>query len=219
MHSKKTFIGFFIFFIALSCNQADENTNNDNKKDIAEKVEEYKKQIPDTNVDPKNDEWKDNLYRNKFYKFRVEFPKKWEYDKGSANITLARALNRDIGATIAVAVKHLSADSKKSNNINDVMPKESFEKSFTELTGLQNVVPEDFKIEDAFLNNFPAYIIQFKHKQSMGTQILTYFTKIIQCVYDSKIYQITLNIPVDFYNFEIKKIIKKVIEDFVFEIV
>jgi hypothetical protein len=217
---QNTSLLFYITLILLlfGCSNNEENSSIKEEKTLSEKVEYYKKQIPETNTDPTNDEWKGNLYRNTLYKFRVELPKGWEQDKGAAKITLARALNREIGASIAIAVKHLPEISSNPNDITKAITKDELKNQFTELVGLQNVQFVELKIEDGYLNNFPAYLIEAKHVSSTGTEKITYLTKQIQCLNDSKIYQITLNIPVDFYNNKIDAIYKRVLQSFVFEI-
>lgn len=210
------YIALISFLIGCSNNEEESSTKKENT--LIEKVESYKKEIPETNTDPVNDEWKNNLYRNVLYKFRVELPKGWEQDKGAAKITLARALNREFGASIAIAVRHLHESSLNPNDITKTITKDELRNQFTELVGLQNVEFVDLKIEDGFLNNFPAYLIEGKHVSSTGSERITYLTKQIQCLYDSKIYQITLNIPIEFYNKKIDAIYKRVLQSFVFEI-
>lgn len=186
---------------------------------LQKEIDELKKVIPETNKNPDNDEWNGNTYRNRFYKLRVEFPKDWEYDKGTTKITLARAINRDFVAVISVTVKHLPPPVTNPNNIFETQSIEEYKSVFKQFLALQNVEAKSLKIEKGTLNNFPAYIIEFRSKASSGTISEMYLAKQIQCYYDSKIYQINLNIPERLYDNNIETIFNRVIHSFNFEIV
>lgn len=210
---KYKLIYFFLFFVIIipSCKNNDKNSSS-------EKAEKSKKETPPTNQDPANDEWKSNFYRNTLYDFRIEFPKKWTYDKGSSDITLARAMNGGLGATIEVSVSHLTEADEK-NDIREIISKDELIKEVVKLLGRQKISPQSEKIQDALLNNFPAYIAEFEQTQKVGTLEIICKTIQIQSVVKSVIYQITLNIPLDFFNAEIRELFQKTIESFVFETV
>jgi hypothetical protein len=204
-----------------SCNQSDKKQEAEaanSKGDFQSEVEEFKNSIPETNRSSDNDEWTGNLYRNKFYKFRIEFPKGWEYDKGTTKSTLARALNRPYAAVLSVTVTHLPDQPKNPDNIFESAPMNDYATEFNRLLALQNTKAEKFKIEAGALNNFPAYLIQFSSKVSSGTESYIYLSKQIQCYYDSKIYQININLPEDLYDSEMNKFYNRVINSFNFEI-
>lgn len=210
-----------ICITTFSCNQPDkkQQTQDTKSKDnFQSEIEEYKKSIPETNKNPDNDEWSDNVYRNRFYKFRVEFPKGWEYDKGTTKTTLARALNRQYAAAISVTVTHLPDQPKNPNSIFESNPMDSYATEFNKLLALQNTKAENFKIEKGALNNFPAYLIQFTSKVSSGTESYIYLSKQIQCYYNSKIYQININLPEDMDDADMNKFYNRVVNSFNFEI-
>ena len=215
---------FLICITAVGCNQTEKKEpqakDPPKEKTFKEEIQDYKKTIPATNKEPENDIWNRNVYRNNFYKFRVEFPKGWEYDNGTTKSTLARALNRESGAAFSVTVSHLP---DKPTNPNDITESYSttdqFEKYLNEALALQNTKAENFKIQKGYLNNFPAYLIEFTHVVSAGARTYTYLGKQVQCYNDSKIYQVNLNLPLDEYDNEMNKLYHRVVESFNFEIV
>ena len=197
-----------------------QNENNSKKEaSFQQEIQDYKKTIPATSKNPKHDIWNINVYRNSFYNFRVEFPKRWEYDNGTSKITLARALKRDKGAAFSVSVSHLPDKPANPNDITESYSSNSqFESYFNEALALQNTKAENFKIQKGKLNNFPAYLIEFTNVVSAGSRTYTYLSKQVQCYYDSKIYQVTLNLPVGEYDNEMNWIYDRVVSSFNFEI-
>jgi len=181
-------------------------------------VDDYKKSIPETIKGSETEEWNDNVYRNKIYKFRVEFPKNWEFDKGTAKHTVARAINRNYVAVIAVTIMHLPDQPKNPNNIIESTSAAEYKAEFNKLLSLQNTKAENLNIKEGSLNNFPAYIIDFTHKASSGTQTEIFKTIQIQSYYNSIIYQITLNVPTDKFDSEINLIFNRVLNSFNFEL-
>lgn len=182
-------------------------------------LNDYIKSTPLTNRDTSNNEWKGNVYRNKFYRFRIEFPKGWEYDNGSTKITLGRSLNRNIAATISVFVSHIAPQEKPSNpdNIVSSVPLNSYLRDFNKSMALQNTKAENLETEIGFLNNFPAYMISFITNQSSGTKSFKFLSKQIQCYQNGLMYQIALNVPLDNYSSDLELQYKRTIESFNFE--
>ncbi len=213
---------FFLFAITASgCSTPDNKTQEkiaEPKKDFQTKIEDYKKTIPGTVKNSANDEWRENVYRNRFYKFRVEFPKGWEYDNGSTKTTLARALNRKYAAAISVTVTHLPDNPKNPNNIFESYTEETLLSEFNKLLAMQNTKAENFKIQKGALNNFPAYLIQFTNEASSGTESYIYLSKQVFCYYDSKIYQVNINLPEEMYDANMNKWYNRVVNSFNFEI-
>ena len=80
-------------------------------------IDSIKKSILETDKSPENSEWRENVYRNKKYKFRMVFPKDWVYDNGTTKHTVARAINKKDGATISILVQHISEVIVNPNNI------------------------------------------------------------------------------------------------------
>jgi hypothetical protein len=179
----------------------------------------FKKTIVDVDKSPGTFQWDNEVYRNTRYKFRVQFPKNWEYDNGTARHTLARAINEKKIAAISVSVTPLSKKLEFPNNIfKSGIPINKMEAFMNDAMALQNSKIENFNIQKGFLNNFPAYLYEFTSVQKMGTDINTYLSKQVQCYYDNNIYQINLNIPVELYTQDIASTFKKVINSFNFEI-
>lgn len=221
--TKLTILFYFLIYTNLSsCQQPTKQKTKFEltkpQKGLQQGIQKQKKTIPLTNKDPKNDEWNNNIYRNKFYKFRIEFPKGWEYDKGSTKITIARAGNREIGAVFAVTVSHLAF---KPKNPNDITKEDSTyldKKFFNERLALQNKKAENFKVQKGYLNNFPAYLIEFTHVVLSGTRRYIYLAKQVECYQDSKLYTIALNLPLEAYDDEMDNLYNRVVASFNFEI-
>jgi len=218
---SRLFILAVAFLLSCSSNKTENpvTESKDTTKSFEQGLNDYIKETPATNRDAENNEWKKNVYRNKYYKFRVEFPKGWEYDDGTAKTTLARSLNRSIGATISVFVSHIANQEKPSNpnNIVASVPLELYTKDFDKSMALQNTKAEKLKIEIGSLNNFPAYLISFTTLESSGNKSYTFLSKQIHCYQKGFLYQIALNIPVDYYSSDIELLYERTIDSFKFE--
>lgn len=219
MNKIATFI-ICIIILVLGCdNPKKKLIANEKPEDLVSKIEEVKKSIPETNKAQENNEWNGNVYRNRFYQFRVEFPKGWEYDNGTSKITLARALERSKSVAISVTVKHLPTQVKNPNNIFESTANEDHEKLINKMLEIQNMKPVvNFKIEKGYLNNFPAYFISFSSETKSGTTIYKMYSKQIQCYCNSKIYQVNMNIPENMYDAQMETIYSRVYNSFNFEI-
>jgi hypothetical protein len=181
------------------------------KKKLEQVVQNVKEKEVPTDKSKLNETWDENIYRNSKYKFRVSFPKGWEYDNGTSKITLARALNREKAAVLLVGVKHIpKADEHTATD-------SEYKKQFIELLSLQNVVPENIEVTDGYLNNFPAKFITLKSLEKIGTLEIMYISKQILCFIEDKQYGLTLNIPADEYDSEIVKLWNRYIGSFKFE--
>ena len=211
-----------VFFI-LSCSsnktETPINLGKNSSNSFKQGLNDYIKATPITNRDTANNEWKVSVYRNKFYRFRIEFPKGWEYDNGSSKTTLARSINRNIGATISVFVSHVAAQEMPSNPDNIVLsvPLNSYIQNLDKSMALQNMKAEKLETDIGFLNNFPAYIISFITIHSSGKKSLKFLSKQIHCYQNGLLYQIALNIPIDYYSSDIELLYNRTIESFNFE--
>ena len=218
---NRLFIATAIFLVSCSSNKTETplTDRKDSAKSFEQGLSDYITETPLTNRNTENNEWTKNVYRNKYYKFRIEFPKGWEYDDGSTKTTLARSLNRNIGATISVFVSHI-ADQEKPSNPNDIVvsvPLNSYTTDFNKSMALQNTKAETLKIEIGKLNNFPAYLISFTTLASSGNRSYTFLSKQIHCYQKGLLYQIALNIPIDYYNSDIELLYERTINSFNFE--
>ncbi len=179
---------------------------------------QYKSKIQKTDKNEINDQWDMEVYRNKKYHFLVQFPKGWDYDKGTSETTLARAINRNKGITISIQVIHLGYSPKNPNNIIESLPEELYKNNFIDdLMKLYNTKRESFKLEKGSLNNFPAYIYEFITNQAAGTQSYQYISKQVQCYFDSRLYQLVINLPIILYDEDIEKLFNHVIYSFKFD--
>jgi hypothetical protein len=177
----------------------------------------YKDRIPETDKNKSNETWDNELYRNKKYKFRVAFPKNWEYDGGTTKGTLARSYQREKGVTISVIVRHL--DHTQGNDSSNIYTIPAMKQDqINKVLELQNMKVENFKSEKGYLNNFPAYLYEFTSKRSAGTESYTYLSKQIQCLQGNKIYILGINIPIENWDEEMMIHYDRVIKSFVFEI-
>ncbi|MBL7743299.1 MAG: hypothetical protein JNN00_07440 [Chitinophagaceae bacterium] len=191
-------------------------TERDDSFDLKEYLE-YKDRVPDTDNTKTDETWINDLYRNKKYKFRIVFPKNWEYDGGTSKRTLARALNREKAASIAVTVTHVDPiKNKDSNNIYKIpsMTKDQM----NQVLELQNMKVYNFKCEKGYLNNFPAYLYEFTTQQSSGTESYTYLSKQVQCLCGNKLYTLVINLPLENWDNEMIIQFDRVVKSFTFEI-
>ncbi len=181
-------------------------------------IDSIKETIPETDKAPENSQWNKNVYRNKKYKFRVEFPNNWVYDAGTTKHTIVRAINKPDGVTISILVEHLSENLTSPNNIFENESEADLKNAIEVLAPLQNKKFDNIEIKKGYLNNFPAYISSMTQKVLSGDREFTYLTKQIKTYCDSKLYQITFNIPLNLYNDKYNSVFTRVIDSFNFEI-
>lgn len=211
-----TYIPFFDFVLK-SFKTTDQKKQTDELKINTQEYLKYKEQIPETDKSKGNDKWINELYRNTKYKFRVNFPKAWEYDAGASKKTLARAMNREKAATMAISVTHLEQiKSKDSSNIFKGPPMTRTQ--MNDILAIQNMKIENFKSEKAYLNNFPAYMYEFTSEAKAGTDSYTYLSKQIQCMCQNKLYTLVINLPLENWDEEMMILFDRFIKSFVFEI-
>jgi hypothetical protein len=213
-HNEESIIGF-----QEANGEENRHRIKNSKKSFEQGLKDYAREIPPTNHAPENSEWRENLYRNTYYNFRVEFPKGWEYDTGASKRTLARCLNREIGATIAVLVSHIGISETPlyPNYIVQSVPLAFYIDDFNKVLALQNIKADQLKTEIGTLNNFPAYIVSFTTLQSSGTQSYIFISRQINCYQNGLLYQIALNIPLDYYNSDTEILHERVESSFTFE--
>lgn len=214
--TKSKFNNYKPFFVRV-VNTLKVNPKERDDKIDAKEYREYVEQAPETDKNKLNETWIEELYRNKKYKFRVAFPKGWEYDGGTSKRTLARAIDRKKGVAISIGVTHLDIImSKDSNNIYSGLPMSKTQ--MNEILVLQNQKLDNFSAKKGYLNNFPAYIYEFTSKQSAGTDSYIYFSKQVQCCYANKLYTLSINLPIEEWNNEMMIQFDRVVKSFVFEI-
>ncbi|MFN4812029.1 MAG: PsbP-related protein [Bacteroidota bacterium] len=184
-------------------------------------IDDYNKNkelTPPTDKNLENDHWDSEVYRNSKYHFQLQFPKGWEYDRGTSSKTLARALNRKKGISISVTVVHLTYNPEDPNDISKSNTLENIQSKFIdELLALNNTTRENIQIQNGFLNNYPAYIYEFTSQQSSGNQSYQFYFKQVQCFFNSKIYQLNFSIPIELYDSEMETIFNRVIHSFKFD--
>jgi len=217
------YIFILLFFTGCNngSNQAPKNIFQNKKSESVSTqsiIDSIKKSIPETDKSPENSEWRDNVYRNNKYKFRMVFPKDWVFDNGTTKHTIARAINKKDGATISILVQHISDAIANPNSIFENESENDLKSALEMLSPYQNKKFENFEIKKGYLNNFPAYITSMTQNVLSGEREIEYLTKQIKSHCESKIYQITLNVPVNKYNKYYSSIFTSVIDSFNFEI-
>lgn len=207
-----------IICLILSCNESNIKLGSQettSKSENSLPTEEHSKATHETEKNPENDDWNNNIYTNNLYKFKIEFPKKWEYDNGASKNTLARAGNREIGASFSCQVIHLLKPPVNSNDITKSLTINEL-KSITNSKYLPFKDIGNVKIEKGYLGNLPAYLIEFTHHVSSGQRSFIYYTKQMQCYKNSKLFQLTLNIPKVAFDDKMKILYERVINSFIF---
>ncbi|MBX2959345.1 MAG: hypothetical protein KF732_05245 [Flavobacteriales bacterium] len=215
-----------ISFVLLSCNnQSQDDYSYEEKNEIFNSI------TLETDRNKSNEEWKDNMYRNYKYKFRLTFPDSnkdykiseditisdWEYLKGDGKEILAKSINREYGITISTLVKHLPTNNEPSYTIWDNSISD-FEKIFKEGLKLQNIKPKNLSIEKGSLFNFNAYIVSFNADISTGDETIEYFSKTIQTIIDNKVYNVSIILPtVVWEHEEMQNIFRDVVWSYRFE--
>jgi hypothetical protein len=139
--------------------------------------------------------WEGGKYSNIKYGFAIEFPDGLEYDRGTMELTLARAINRKKGIVFSVNVNPDVPTGADPNNITETYSEKDMELVVKLLTNSQNTVGENIKVEKGSLHNFPAYIIEYESIQSSGSRSIRYIGMQVQCMKDGKIYNVAINLP------------------------
>lgn len=242
---RQYFLMYNNYFITINC--AVINTGNDITKNAIEKFNNYKvffnsivnsfkilekgknnlsvngylnfkNSVKSIDKSIENDEWTDELYRNKKYNFRVQFPKHWEYDRGTAKYTIARSINRLAAASIPVTIIDYGNNSESKSDIFKAIPEEEFELQFmNEIFALENTKAENIELEKGYLDNFPAYIISFTTRISAGNKSEIFYNKQVQCLKNNILYNLSIVIPKDEWTNSMAITFNRVIESFKFE--
>lgn len=216
---NRLLIATVVFLFSCSNNKTKAPVLSKNSSQTSEqRLSDNIKATPETNKDPQNNEWNKNVYRNKLYKFRIEFPIGWEYDAGTSSTTLARSLDRTIGATISVLVSHTAEHEKPSNpnNIVASIPVTTYKNDINKVMASLNTKAENLKVEIASLNKFPAYLVSYTAKPS-ADKSYTFLFQQIHCFHNGLLYQISMSIPNDFYSSDIELLYESTIKSFYFE--
>jgi hypothetical protein len=171
-------------------------SSEENKELTIEGWREFKKMTLETDRNEDNDVWHGSIYRNKEYHLRIQFPTNWEYDKGMSINTLARAIDRQRGITLSVAVQHLPVNVPDSMNIykriSSDASKEFFKKAFEQA---YSTTIADLEVEKSVLHNIPAYMLTATFDQTSMDRTITFMMKQIICLKQSKYYSVQILLP------------------------
>ncbi len=193
----------------------------DQKSEKPLSLKDYRKYAnitPETDKSEVNDVWYGSIYRNKKYHLRIQFPDGWERDKGMSINTLARAIDREKGITLSVAIQHHVVEVNDDQEIFDSYSLEEFKSLFNKLLNTTNQTSaDDLDIQKGHLNNLPAYIMTYTSKQSSLDQTVTFLMKQVHCLRNSKIYTVSIVIPLEFYDADMEQIFRSFVDSFKFE--
>lgn len=163
-------------------------------------------ELPTQNKDTTNDIWNGNVYRNILFRFRIELPKGWDYDKGSSISTVVRAADRKIGATISVVIRNLGPALKHSDDITKNITANELKEEMIKRLNQQKSNATNFTVKKGYLNNFPAYLIEFNQIAKSADREFSYLSKQVQCHMGNYAYVVGLNIPEEHYDDEMNKL-------------
>jgi hypothetical protein len=214
----KYILYLFLAIHCTNCQNKPKSEVNGDRKSVQSIIDSVKNTIQETDKSPESSEWIGNIYRNHKYKFRIVFPIDWTFDNGTTRHTLARAMKVEDDAAISVLVQHISHKIANPDNIFENENEAQIMRGFEILFSQQKMQFEDVEIVRGYLNNFPAFIIKLKHVLLTRDREIIFQTLQIKSHYDSKIYQITLNVPVENYNNYYLNIFDTVVDNFNFEI-
>lgn len=179
---------------------------------------EFKSVVDETDKSPANDVWNGSIYRNKKYGFRVQFPEGWEVDKGMSTNTVARAIHREYGITLSAAIQHLPVVVDDKMDILKLYPKEEFKSLMNEVLAKTNKSSiKELDIQQGYLNNLPAYIITATYDLSSMDQTMTFIMRQVQCLRNSKFYNVQMVIPLDFYDDATEQLFRSFVDSYKFE--
>lgn len=110
---KNTIIALFFILTLNSCGPKSKSSVDVAKKDsIAGFSQDDYPDYENLDKSPDNDEFIENLYRNKKYKFRIEYPDNWDVNHGKAIHSFFKAQKPDVGASITVDIMPWDGDAK-----------------------------------------------------------------------------------------------------------
>lgn len=171
--------------------------------------------VPVESLIEENIEVKENLYRNKTYKFRLRFPENWKNIEGDAQHTIAKFVQKDSGKSISiVAVPYKEND---ESNFADKIPPFILKEKFESYMRKMNIEFSSINIENGYVNNFPANILFWKQVAKSGTREIDYIQKSYNWSKAGIAYNITIAMPKAFYTDKEIRRMERVIESFVFE--
>ena len=182
-----------------------------------------------------DEEWRDNLYRNNKFKFRIEFPttmvkddrlnekdayNEWEYMKGAGKNVLAKAVNVKMAITISITVRPVELDNPpKHNDIWQELDEKDIEAPIRENMSKHNYTCTNFKVKKGALSNFNAYVTSYNIVvRSEDNENIDYFYKSFQCYVKGNMYNVSISSPSFFWeNEELQKTFSSVVDSFQFE--
>jgi hypothetical protein len=212
----RLYILLFFSFVFTNCNNGTDQKSTAISKE--EKIKDTDKVAPPAVRNPGDEEWLDNVYRNKKYKFRMAFPKGWELAAGSSEKVLAQALYKENGTVISVSVGELKAKSDETKDIFSVMDEATAKEKFVDVynTGHQKVI--DYKIKKGSLSHLNAYIVETSFTTASSKDGMVYKIKQLIAISGGKTYIVAINMPEQLWNDSNKFIFSIVLESFVFEL-
>lgn len=152
----------------------------------------------------------ENLYRNETYKFRIRYPETWESIKGDSKLTVAKFARRDSAKTLSILVEEVSGPMKRISIADERI-------AFEQGLKARNMDYKNLNVEEGFLHNYPALIVQYDHKVKTIEYEMDYMQKQIMCYHEGYIYTISIAMPKYRYDLEERNRLNKMVGSFVFE--
>jgi hypothetical protein len=216
MKRQMILANLLVLIAASSCNQ--QSRIEDDKKIKVDESKATSKSLDFENIDksPENDEFQGNLYRNKKYHFRLEFPVNWDVNHGKAPHTVFKAQEANLGASVAINIipwdgveisKFTHTDVELNNTTTEI--KRALES--------QNINPTNLVINKSFLFNFPSYTTSYNYVLRSQEYEIPYKLRQIQCLHNGGIYTVVASMPQKVWDFEMDNNINNVINSFRFE--
>ena len=151
----------------------------------------------------------EKIYRNETYKFRIRYPDTWISIAGDSKSTIAKFVRRDSAKSISILVEA----SNPMNKISIADEKIAFEQGLKS----RNVDFKNLTVEEGFLHNYPALIVQYEHKVKTMEYTIDYIQKQIMCYHEGHIFTISIAMPKYRYDLEERNRLNKIVGSFVFE--
>ncbi|HZV71869.1 MAG TPA: hypothetical protein VFG10_20145 [Saprospiraceae bacterium] len=215
----KFYFSYSILLILLLVSCKEQKSQPPSEKPLSvESNRDTNKVTPAIDKNVANDEWKGSFYRNKKYHFSIQFPKGWEYDKGMSVNTLARAVDRQKGISLSMTIQHLPTEVPDDTDIFEAISIDDFKDMVNKLlvsTNKSSVSKSEVK--KGALNNLPAYNLTTTYDLTSMDRTMTFVMRQVQCLKDSKYYNVQMVIPLTYYNDDTEQVFRSMVDSFKFE--
>jgi hypothetical protein len=164
---------------------------------------------------PENDEISGQQYRNKKYKFRLDYPVGFEIVRGGAQHTVFKAAEKRLGAAFTITVMQYDDPNLARFNHEEGEYDLNY---FRTMLMEQGINPVNMRLDKTFLINFPSYTMSYDYILRSQSYEIPYRMKQIQCVIDGGLYTIGVSMPQQSWTEEMEYAITTSINSFRFEL-